>query len=283
MVCLLKIRGMLEQMSVIERKLADFILDNANLLRDYSSQQLADAVGTSQSSVVKFCQKLGYKGYPDLKLAVNEAVITASTLHRDSNSDSKITTSSTLETLVEQLQFSLLSHLRGMWEINDEKSLQDASLLLNNARQVLIAGFGKSGIVAHDMQFRLLQLGKLALLHTDPAIALQLASTLEENSVVLLISESGQNTDLLKLAHFAQQRNIRIISLTSYRSNALSMSADVALYALSGDENVRVNPILVQMAQQHLCHILYLLLCQKLNNDQQLEENRKLLNVLKNS
>ncbi|HBN88269.1 MAG TPA: MurR/RpiR family transcriptional regulator, partial [Rheinheimera sp.] len=54
MVCLLKIRGMLEQMSVIERKLADFILDNANLLRDYSSQQLADAVGTSQSSVVKF-------------------------------------------------------------------------------------------------------------------------------------------------------------------------------------------------------------------------------------
>ena len=50
MVCLLKIRGMLEQMSVIERKLADFILDNAHLLRDYSSQQLADAVGTSQSA-----------------------------------------------------------------------------------------------------------------------------------------------------------------------------------------------------------------------------------------
>ena len=59
MLSLLKIKGMLDQLSASERKLADFILDNSNLLRDYSSQQLADAVGISQSSVVKFCQKLG--------------------------------------------------------------------------------------------------------------------------------------------------------------------------------------------------------------------------------
>jgi DNA-binding MurR/RpiR family transcriptional regulator len=278
MVCLLKIRGMLEQMSVIERKLADFILDNAHLLRDYSSQQLADAVGTSQSSVVKFCQKLGYKGYPDLKLAINEAVITASTLNRD-NQEAK-PAANNLVALVEQLQFSLHSHLRGILEINDETALLDAADTLHQADKVLIAGFGISGIVAHDMQFRLLQLGKLALQHSDPAITLQLASTLNKNSVILLVSESGQNTDLLKLARYAKQQNIPLISLTSYKTNALSMAASVALYALSGDENVRINPILVQLAQQHLCHILYLLLCQQQNNDHQLEENSKLLDVL---
>ncbi|WP_166836702.1 MurR/RpiR family transcriptional regulator [Rheinheimera pleomorphica] len=278
MVCLLKIRGMLEHMSVIERKLADFILDNAHLLRDYSSQQLADAVGTSQSSVVKFCQKLGYKGYPDLKLAVSEAVITASTLQRDTTEPSH--SANNLHTLVEQLQFSLHSHLRGIMAVNDEQTLLDAADCLQGADRVLIAGFGKSAIVAHDMQFRLLQLGKLALLHSDPAITLQLASTLSHDSVLLLISESGQNTDLLKLARFAKQQHIRIISLTSYKTNALSLAADLALLALSGDENVRVNPLLVQMAQQHLCHILYLLLCQQQNNDHQLEENSKLLHVL---
>ncbi|MFC7159061.1 hypothetical protein [Pseudidiomarina halophila] len=78
MSCLLKIRAMREDMSLIERKLADFILENTHLLRDYSSQQLADAIGVSQSSVVKFSQKLGYRGYPDLKFAVNEAVVSAS-------------------------------------------------------------------------------------------------------------------------------------------------------------------------------------------------------------
>ncbi|MDP5136039.1 MurR/RpiR family transcriptional regulator [Rheinheimera baltica] len=278
MVCLLKIRGMLQQMSVIERKLADFILDNANLLRDYSSQQLADAVGTSQSSVVKFCQKLGYKGYPDLKLAVNEAVITASTLQRDSAEPRQV--QNNLTAMVEQLQFSLQSHLRGILEINAEKTLLEVADMLAKADNVLLAGYGKSGIVAHDMQFRLLQLGKLALLHSDPAIALQMASMLSPQSIVLLVSESGQNADLLKLARYAKQRQIPVISLTSFKTNALSVAADQALFALSGDENVRINPILVQLAQQHLCHILYLLLCQQQNNDHQLEENSKLLNIL---
>src|SRR3546814_17538971 len=57
-------------MSAIERRIADFLLDNAYLLRDYSSQQLASALGISQSSVVKFSQKLGFMGYPDLKYSV---------------------------------------------------------------------------------------------------------------------------------------------------------------------------------------------------------------------
>src|SRR3546814_14109232 len=71
---LLKIRSERDHMSAIERRIADFLLDNAHLLRDYSSQQLASALGISQSSVVKFSQKLGFKGYPDLKYSVGESL-----------------------------------------------------------------------------------------------------------------------------------------------------------------------------------------------------------------
>src|SRR4026207_1302438 len=74
---LLKIRSERDQMSAIERRIADFLLENAHLLRDYSSQQLADALRISQSSVVKFSQKLGFKGYPDLKLSVGEEIARA--------------------------------------------------------------------------------------------------------------------------------------------------------------------------------------------------------------
>lgn len=44
------------------------------MLRDYFSQQLADVLNISQSSVVKFSQQLGFKGYPDLKYCIGEAV-----------------------------------------------------------------------------------------------------------------------------------------------------------------------------------------------------------------
>ncbi len=42
--------------------------------RHLSSQQLAAGAGVSQSSVVKFAQKLGFKGFPALKLAISEAL-----------------------------------------------------------------------------------------------------------------------------------------------------------------------------------------------------------------
>ncbi len=71
---LVKIRSERDRMSAVERRIADFILENAQLLRDYSSQQLASALGISQSSVVKFTQKLGFRGYPDLKYSVGEAI-----------------------------------------------------------------------------------------------------------------------------------------------------------------------------------------------------------------
>ena len=37
---------------IIERRIADYLVENAHFLRDYSSQQLANALGISQSSVV---------------------------------------------------------------------------------------------------------------------------------------------------------------------------------------------------------------------------------------
>ncbi|WP_019677034.1 MurR/RpiR family transcriptional regulator [Arsukibacterium perlucidum] len=278
MLSLLKIRGMLDQMSVIERKLAEFILDNAHMLRDYSSQQLADAVGISQSSVVKFCQKLGYKGYPDLKLAINEAVVTASTMNRDQAD--KNNDDASLLGIGEQLQFSLQQHLRTLLTINDEKTLLQAARLLQGADKILLAGFAKSAIVVADMQFRLLQLGKLALHHADPALALQLARSLTDTSVLLLVSDSGQNSDLLKLEHYAKSRQLKIISLTSYKTNAQSLAADITLFTLSAEEDIRLNPILTQLAQQHLCHMLYLQLCHWQNNDLALTESTELLGLL---
>ena len=73
MSCLTIIRSARDEMSANEKKLADFVLDNASLVRDYSSQQIAASVGVSQSSVVKFSKKLGYRGFTDLKLYLSQS------------------------------------------------------------------------------------------------------------------------------------------------------------------------------------------------------------------
>ena len=64
MSCLLRIRQLYPRLAINERRLADFLLSQPEQARHLSSQQVAEEAGVSQSSVVKFAQKLGYRGLP---------------------------------------------------------------------------------------------------------------------------------------------------------------------------------------------------------------------------
>src|SRR5690606_36697620 len=86
---LLKIRAERDQMSAIERRIADYILDEPHTLRDYSSPQLENALKISQSCVVKFSQKLAFKGYPDLKYSIGELLARRVGGDRESSTDQR--------------------------------------------------------------------------------------------------------------------------------------------------------------------------------------------------
>ncbi|MBI4048058.1 MAG: MurR/RpiR family transcriptional regulator, partial [Devosia nanyangense] len=73
---ILKILGaQLDSMTPADRQIAQFIIDDPERMLALSSAALAQETGRSQSSVVKFSQKLGYAGYQQLKLAVNKAKV----------------------------------------------------------------------------------------------------------------------------------------------------------------------------------------------------------------
>ena len=61
-------------MSKTQKKIANFILQNITAASYYNIQQLAQAVGTSEASILRFCTFLGYKGFPEFR---NEMQIAA--------------------------------------------------------------------------------------------------------------------------------------------------------------------------------------------------------------
>ena len=79
--CLTRIRQRYPTLAASDKKLADYILSQPDETRHLSSQQLAAEAGVSQSSVVKFSQKLGFKGFPALKLALSEALASSPDPH----------------------------------------------------------------------------------------------------------------------------------------------------------------------------------------------------------
>lgn len=256
---LLKIRAERDQMSAIERRIADFLLDNAHLLRDYSSQQLANALGISQSSVVKFSQKLGFKGYPDLKYSIGEAVA------RGGGGDEGVAAVAT----VEDPRTALAEHL---WQlkaqaeaetqlINPGERIDAIAALLQQAGKVYVIGMGEDGIPARAFATRLSMLGIVTVHYVDAVLMQAGVSSAAPGDVLMVFSEHGRQAALCQISRLFRERVGKVVTVTRHTPNPLRAHADAALLVSAHDERRHVEPLLYQSALQHLLDLIFLLLC----------------------
>lgn len=257
---LIRIRAERDQMSAIERRIADFILDNAHLLRDYSSQQLADALRISQSSVVKFSQKLGFKGYPDLKFSVGQDALARGEAAEAADAvDLPQTPHSALAEALWQAKSQAERETR---LINPPESLDAIAGMLGAAGSVFIIGLGPDGIPARAFALALSSLGILTLHHFDAALMAGASSAARRGDVLMVVSEHGRQATLCQLAQQFRAQGGLVVSVTRHSSNPLRAIADAALLVSAHDERLEVEPLLYQAALQHLLDLLFVLLCE---------------------
>jgi len=257
---LLKIRAQRDQMSAIERRIADFILDNAHLLRDYSSQQLANALEISQSSVVKFSQKLGFKGYPDLKYAVGEDLVRNNGGHDGPAPGGA--PGDAHAALAESLWQGKSDAERETRLLNPPERIDAVAEAIRGARTVFVLGLGQDGIVARAFTLRLAQVGILAVYHFDPVLMPTSLANAGREDVMLVFSEHGRRTVLSELSRLFRTRVGKVVSVTRNTPNPLRARADLALVVSGHDERPHVEQLLYQAALQHLLDLVFVLLCE---------------------
>ncbi|WP_308367457.1 MULTISPECIES: MurR/RpiR family transcriptional regulator [unclassified Microbulbifer] len=253
--CLLKMRSMREQMSVNERKLADFILDNTKLLRDYSSQQLADAVGVSQSSVVKFSQKLGYKGYPSLKLAVHESYALNSRAEAsEAEPESFFPGPESILSTLGQKKMEVLQHTVS---VNDPQQLGAAVEALGRSRCIQVAACARSVAVARYLNLHLRENGRWSVFEQDMDLQKSIVANMEAGDLLCIVCDMGGEESLVEVAKRARECGAKVLSLTRYNHNAVSMHADIRLFVMPMEEEDRaLQRLLFQAGQLHLVESL---------------------------
>ncbi|MBN7820416.1 MurR/RpiR family transcriptional regulator [Bowmanella yangjiangensis] len=229
MTCLLKMQAMRENMSSSEKRLADFILDNTHLLRDYSSQQLANAVGVSQSSVVKFSQKMGYRGYPDLKLAVNESLARGLGLQNQNGSFDSNDERELISDLIRQEAMKTIDYLAEV-EISD--AFSQALAVLINATCIQVQGTGEGHYPATRLAQGLCQLPKQVQHVSDQRLDLLLAEQAVDNKVLVVISIDDSDSHLQELIRINRSHRAKIIGICKYGDTRLPSLCDITLQML---------------------------------------------------
>ena len=256
---LIKIRSERDQMSAIERRIADFILENAQLLRDYSSQQLATALRISQSSVVKFSQKLGFKGYPDLKYSIGEAIARAdnggATVAAATARDANGTPDSELWRRKSEAEEETRL-------INPPEAVRAVADAIGDAGKVFIIGFGEDDLHARAFAWRLSLLGIPTIHNFDAAHMTASVSAATAGDVLLVFCEDGTQIALSQICHQFRKIKGKVVTVTRHTSNALRAHADLALLVSAHDDRPHIEPLLYRSALQHLLDGIFVMLCE---------------------
>jgi RpiR family murPQ operon transcriptional repressor len=261
MSCLVKMRAVREELSANEKKIADFILNNSALIRDYSSQNLAASVGVSQSSIIKFSQKLNYRGFTDLKLAIHESVVKSENGEQADFETRRV--EDRLDSVAQQLYRVKNEALLTTMDLNDEKRILSAATILENSKRIQIVALGSGSLVARNFASMLIQIGKSVIAEVDTYIQLSSIATLGEGDAVLLISYSGQSSKMIKMAREAKKAGVTIISLTNYNANPIRSLADVRLFCVNLQGGSEVPQIISNASQQHVVDVLFSLMLKR--------------------
>lgn len=278
---LITIETMRKNLSPAEQKIADYILAHPQTCMRGSSSELASNAQVSQSSVVKFSQKLGFKGFSDLKLAISQSLVhqtqaSQTAIHGD------IDRSDNHKTVMNKLLSSKLTAMEKTVAMNSEETLDQALQLVRDASRIQISGMAASSLVAKDLGFKLMKLGKSVLVESDGHIQLANASSLTEKDLLIAISHSGRSREVLGVVDVVQNNRVPVIAITQKNQNELALKADVLLPTIADEDTARSSSISARDAQFLVTDTLFLLLTQVLPDAaEHIAASRKAIEVLK--
>ncbi|WP_029593629.1 MurR/RpiR family transcriptional regulator [Franconibacter pulveris] len=260
--CLICIRQRYPGLAQSDRRLADFLLAQPDRARHLSSQQLAAEAGVSQSSVVKFAQKLGYKGFPAMKLAISEALATSPNPH-SIPVHNEILGDDPLRLVGEKLIKDNVAAMHASLDINTEEKLLASVTLLRDARRVLLTGIGASGLVAKNFSWKLMKIGLNAAAEQDMHALLASVQALEEGDLLVAISYSGTRREINLAADEALRVGAKVLAITGFSPNALQQRATHCLYTIAEEQATRSAAISSTSAQMMLADLLFMALVQQ--------------------
>lgn len=251
--CLERILQFSDSMSANELKLADFVLKNAPLLRDYSSQQLAATVKVSQSSVIKFSQKLGYSGFPDLKLALTAEIAKGRPQAAPENAVPQKRKDET-----HGLYYPKIQYLQTARDQNSESAILGAVKAIEKCSRLILIATGDALSPARVFADEMLSVGASVLLSADTPTQHAVTTSMGARDVMLAVSLGRQLAPVAEMARAAKKTGATVISITGLTLNHLQPHSDHKLYVRVEEEKIEFKSAMTRFALNDIFDTLFL-------------------------
>ena len=259
---LVRILSLLPGLARAEQRVAKVVLDNPQVVAHRSITEVAEAAGTSETTVTRFCKAIGVGGYPELRIALAaDTARTAARIDRDLGSD--IAPTDDLSQVVGKVAFA---DARAVEETADQLEIATLSAVVDavaGAGRVDVYGVGASAFVAADLQQKLHRIGRVSFAWSDTHIMLTSAAVLSAGDVAIGISHTGATADTVEALRVARERGATTVALTNFPRSPISEVADHVLTTAARETTFRSGAMASRIAQLTVVDCLFIGVAQK--------------------
>ncbi|KAA0565364.1 MurR/RpiR family transcriptional regulator [Rossellomorea aquimaris] len=250
--CLPRIRSHYSQFSEKEKMIAEFIIANPEKIIHSTISGVAEELNVADATVFRFCKRLGFKGYQAMKISLASDLVTPiKDIHETINEEDS-------EGVIAQKVFrSNIRTLEDSLSMLNEEMFTKAIRGMIGARRIEFYGTGGSGFVAMDAHHKFLRTGMTTTAYNDPHMQLISASQLTGADVIVFISHSGSNKDLLEVLDVAKKNRVTTIAITHFAKSPLSNGVDIPLFTVSQETEYRSEALASRISQLSIVDALY--------------------------
>ena len=217
-----KIAGFKTSATKKEKILIDRLKElDGNVIIHMSITELANKIDIAEATILRFCKKIGYKGYQDFKIALSQDVAFRKVEMNNS--------------LIEKSFNKITSGLEFTINNLDSSMIKEVTKSILHAKKICVFGIGNSYVPTMYFYNALVKKGVNIWVSSDSHIRNMLAVNLTKDDFVILLSSSGKTTEMINLAKICKKTNTPIAVITNQSTSELASYASYLFLSSTKD------------------------------------------------
>lgn len=159
--------------------------------------------------------------------------------------------------MADAVKTSSICAIEDTMKLLDPAIVERAAGKIIQADSVRLFGANASSLVAQDLYYKLIRIGKSACYAQDLHIQLTYAATMGPKDVGIFVSNSGTTREVMECLHLAAARGGTTIALTRFDNSPLAQAADLCLYTSSPEISHRSGAMSSRIAQMCMVDVLF--------------------------
>ncbi len=204
-----------------ESKVADFILNQPERAIECNVSETAEQSGVSDATVVRFCKRIGYVGFYQMKLQLSRDMGQNRILGEE---NARIE-----DGFVQKRMMAINENVLTIAKHLDSEVLRQCAEAIDRSSTVFVIGNGYNKILAADVMYRLTRMGIRCGGGGYSETDMENLCLGQENDVAIFISRSGEHKKTYAELQFAKEKKMVTVALTDAIKCPLAQAAQYAL------------------------------------------------------